>query len=260
MTESGSDPQSAIHSARNVALATMLSRIFGLIRDKITVFVFTKSVADALLLAWTIPNLFRRLFGEGALAAALVPVLAEVEKEQGTKARDCAASAVVTALIAFLGPLLLLLWLGLWQLPEQFFLRWFESESVGRTTRMLLQWMLPYLLLICVAAQLQGLANLAGRFFVPALSPALLNLLWIISALGAYWFSDGDPIWVASGVLLGGVLQIVLQTWELHRVGVHLSPTSIFVESVRRVVRRALPMVLGLARQPDQLAGRSHGG
>src|SRR5262249_20340722 len=89
----------AVRPARHVALATMASRVLGLVRDKATVHFFAPAVADAIYLAWTIPNLFRRLFGEGALSAALVPVLAETEERGGRDARNRVARSVIWSLI-----------------------------------------------------------------------------------------------------------------------------------------------------------------
>jgi len=235
----------------------MASRVLGLVRDKATVFYFSQATADALYLAWTIPNLFRRLFGEGALSAALVPVLAETEERSGREARNRVARSVIWSLIAFLAPLTAALLAALLLLPERFGLGLFESETTGRETLRLLRFTLPYLVLICVAGQLQAVANLAGRFFLPALAPAVGNVTWIAGAVAAGWLArrfgaaasaEPDAIWVAVGILAGGALQVVVQALELARVGENcLKPAPIGTREVSDVSRRMAPMLLGLA-------------
>ena len=249
----------AVKPARNVALATMASRVLGLVRDKVTVYYFAQVTADALLLAWTIPNLFRRLFGEGALSAALVPVLAETERKHGREGRNRVARSVIWSLVAFLVPLTIVLLALLALMPDSVFLALFESEETGHQTLRLLRWTMPYLIFICVAGQMQAVANLAGRFFFPALAPAIGNVTWILGALLAAWLARGslslgtggaplDPSWVAIGMLAGGVLQVVFQWIELLRIGENcLAPAPLRTSEVAEVSRRMAPMLLGLA-------------
>jgi len=245
------DALAAIRPARAIAIATMASRVLGLVRDKVTVFVFDAVTADAILLAWTIPNLFRRLFGEGALSAALVPVLAETEAREGKAGRNRVARSVIWSLIATLVPLTLALITALLVLPERWLLLFFESDATGAKTLRLLRWTFPYLVFICVAGQMQAVANLAGRFFFPALAPALGNVTWIGGALVAWWLAAGgpaDPTWVAVGMVAGGVLQVICQWIELRRVGEEcLAPAPLRTREVADVSRRMAPMVLGLA-------------
>jgi putative peptidoglycan lipid II flippase len=251
-----SDADDAVKPARSVALATMASRVLGLVRDKATVYFFSRSSADALYLAWTVPNLFRRLFGEGALSAALVPVLAETEQREGRAGRNRVARSVIWSLIALLAPLTLALLAALLLVPERHFLRFFESDATGHETLRLLRLTLPYLLLICVAGQMQAVANLAGRFFFPALAPALGNLTWIAGALVAGWLAAGsgtgrnepDTLWVAIGILVGGVVQVLCQWLELLRAGENcLAFAPIRSREVTEVSRRMAPMLFGLA-------------
>jgi len=241
----------AVRPARAIAIGTMASRVLGLLRDKVTVYFFSPVVADAILLAWTIPNLFRRLFGEGALSAALVPVLAETEKREGVAGRERVTRSIIWSLLATLVPLSGALVAALILLPERWLLLFFESDATGRTTLELLRYTFPYLVFICVAGQLQAVANLAGRFFFPALAPALGNVTWIIGAVVAGWLAgdaDADPKWVAIGILAGGALQVACQWWELRRVGCNcFGPAPVRTREVAEVSRRMAPMVLGLA-------------
>ncbi len=239
----------AIRPAKLIAVATLLSRILGLVRDKVTVFVFSRETADALLLAWSIPNLFRRLFGEGALSAALMPVLARAERRGGAPARLAALRSVVCALVLFLVPLCAVMVGVLLLVPERSLLRLFESEQVGRETLTLLRLMLPYLVFVCIAAQVQTFANIVGRFFVQALAPALLNVLWIAFAFiaAARSAEAADARWIAAAVLMGGAAQLLMQYWDLTRAGVRLRAAPVWSEDVRDVVMAAVPMFVGLA-------------
>ena len=244
----------AVKPARNVALATMASRVLGLVRDKVTVYFFPRLTSDAILLAWTIPNLFRRFFGEGALSAALLPVLAETEKREGAAGRNRVARSVIWSLIALLVPLTIAGLLLLAATPERWLAVFFESDAMAHATLRLLRWTLPYLVFICVAGQMQAVANLAGRFFFPALAPTLSNVTWIAGAFFAAWLArrDGsalpDAKWVAIGMLAGGVLQVALQWIELLRVGENcLAPAPIRTREVTDVSRRMAPMLLGMA-------------
>lgn len=249
-----------LRSARSVSLATMCSRVLGLVRDIATVAVFPKAVSDAVVLAWTIPNLFRRLFGEGALSAATTPVLARVESERGRNAMASVASSVATALVVVLVPLSGALIAATFWIPESWWIDLFDSPEKGRTTVRLMSWMLPYLVLICVAAQLQSIANLQGRFFVPAMAPALLNLAWVAGVAVAAWTATDapHPEWIAAAVAVGGVLQVLLQWGELRRVGVHVGLAPIWTPEVKAIAVAAVPLFLGMAaNQLNLLIDRS---
>lgn len=251
MATDGHDPLAAVRPARSIAVATMASRVLGLLRDKATAYWFPQATADAILLAWTIPNLARRLFGEGALASALVPVLAETERTEGREGRNRVARSVIWSLVATLAPLTAALVVALLLVPQRWLLLFFESDATGAQTLRLLRFTLPYLVFICVAGQLQAVANLAGRYFFPALAPALSNLTWIAgAALAGALAGDGaaDADWVALGILAGGVLQVACQAIELARAGERcLAPAPLRTREVAQVTRRMAPMVLGLA-------------
>jgi putative peptidoglycan lipid II flippase len=253
MSDGESAADAAVRPARSVAIATIASRVLGLVRDKATVYFFPGLTADALYLAWTIPNLFRRFFGEGALSAALVPVLAETERREGREGRNRVARSVIWSLIALLVPLTLVLLLTLTVVPERAFFVLFQSDEMARVTLRLLRWTLPYLVFICVAGQMQAVANLAGRFFLPALTPAFGNVTWIAGAVVAGLLAHGaatapDPTWVAIGMLAGGALQVFCQWLELLRVGENcLAPAPIRTREVTEISRRMTPMLLGMA-------------
>ena len=202
------------------SLGTLACRVLGMLRDMATAWLLgLGGVADAFWFAFRIPNLFRQLFGEGAMTASSLPVLtSHLETDPGA-ARQL-ASVVVTLLALFLagvvaaGELLCgLVWLI-----------WGHVPGVGLLMG-LSAVMLPYLLLICVAAQLTTMLYSARHFTVPALSPALLNIVWLAAAwAAARWFADNQvaqAYLLAAAVLLAGAAQVAVQLPTLRRLGFH---------------------------------------
>jgi putative peptidoglycan lipid II flippase len=171
-----------LKSSGAMAAATMTSRVLGLVREVVYAsFMGTGPVASAFKLAFMVPNLFRRLLGEGALTAAFIPIFKHKEVKEGEAEMWRAANAVVSGLLVAAGAVTVLavggisgaLWLGTFS-PE--------------TTLMLqlLRTMFPYMLLVCLAAVFIGMANARGHFFVPALGSVMLNVVMIASVL---WFA-----------------------------------------------------------------------
>ncbi len=217
---------SLIKSASIVSLFTLVSRITGLVRELLIASTFGASaLTDAFNVAFRIPNLFRRFFGEGAFSQAFVPVLAATKAQQGeavTKVLiDDAATVLTWALlgISILGVAAspALVWAmasGLQQNPQGF-------EVAVVMTR----WMFPYIAFMSLVALAAGVLNTWRRFAVPAATPVLLNVCMIAAAwLGAPWFKTlgVEPIYaLAGGVLLGGVLQLAVQMLALKQLGLH---------------------------------------
>ena len=211
-------------SAGIVGLATMTSRVLGVVRDQALAYRFGAGNAmDAFLVALRIPNLLRELFAEGALNAAFVPVFTRRLTNAGREAawrlgaQLINALAVVTGVIALAGivfaePVVRLLAGGYQAVPGKF-------ELTAQLTRIVL----PFLPLVAIAAACMGMLNSLRRFFVPALSPAAYNVCLIVGALAVVPLmpEDGpDPITaVAAAVLAGGAGQIAAQWWALRREG-----------------------------------------
>jgi len=217
---------SLFKSASVVSLLTLLSRITGLVRELLIASTFGASaMTDAFNVAFRIPNLFRRLFGEGAFSQAFIPVLAASKAQQGEGATRGLIDHVATVLAwALLGLSVLgvlgaggLVWAmasGLQQAP-----RGFEVAVV------MTRWMFPYIAFMSLVALGAGVLNTWKRFAVPAATPVLLNVAMIGAAwLGAPWFKTLglEPIYaLAGGVLLGGVLQLTVQWLALRRLNLH---------------------------------------
>ena len=238
----------------------MLSRGLGLVRDMLVARVFGAGMSmDAFVLAFTVPNLFRRLFGEGALSAAFIPVFTEklqksptgpadsppesaaAETAARTHAANRLFSLCATALVIVLGGAVLLGW-GICRLaPAVTELSEKAALFVG-----LLNIMLPYVLLICLAALFSAALQVHRRFGVPALMPVVLNVCWIA---GIFLLCPGLGIYgMAVAILVGGLLQVGLQMPALARRGTRLRPeVDLRDPDLRRVVRLMLPVMLGLA-------------
>ena len=223
-----------------VAVCTLASRILGLVRDIVTARLFgTGSALDMFVLAFTIPNLFRRLFGEGALSAAFIPVFSgEVADPQRDENRLFAA--VITALAALLGVITLAGWAAC--AAALLFLPLSED---WRLFCVLLAIMLPYLPLICLTAVQGAALNVKGHFFVPALAPVLMNVCWI---LAAWLFGDRFGVKALSvGVVVSGILQYAAQVPLVLRFRLRLRPLwDLTQPGLRRVVRLMLPVAFGL--------------
>ncbi len=234
-------------------------------RDAATVRLLGGGLAgDALFFAWTIPNAFRRLFGEGALSAAFMPEFARVLEQEGRdRARDVARVIISTlgALLVLLTATLVIL---LMLLPEQAVASVLDLplEKVDLTRRYLAL-LLPYLAVICVIAQFMGVMHTLGEFVVPALAPVLLNVIWIVAAVVAGPLAGDDTVdrgFVIIAAILGA--SVVQFAWHLPRMkalGVGFRPVRPRVTpELRAVAVRLGPLLLAMgAAQVNVVADRS---
>jgi len=239
--------QSAIRPARAIAGCTFLSRILGFVRDVLSAHFFGTGMAmDAFVLAFTVPNLFRRLFGEGALSAAFIPVFTEYrERRRAERSHDRAEatrlfSVCLTSLSIVLGAAVVAGWAVCWLLPRVAPLSDKMALCLG-----LLRVMLPYALFICVAALFAAALQVHGQFAIPALAPVLLNVCWIA---GLVLLCPTFGIYgIAAAVLLGGALQAAMQVRPLARRGTRVGLVMDWRhEGMRRVARLMLPVMVGL--------------
>ncbi len=217
--------QRLLSSAAGITFLTLLSRILGLVREQVRgYYLGTGTGSDAFGLAAAIPNLFRRLFGEGAMTAAFVPVFTGFIKgeDQGEMRRFL--SAFVTLFAIFLaGFTAMMIFLSPW-LIRTFFPGFGEVPGKLALTIVLTQMMFPYLFLICLAAVAQAVLNSFRVFSPSAATPILLNLA-IIGATVALHDMFPDPSYaMATGFLIGGVLQLFFQLPWLARMRLEIRP------------------------------------
>ncbi len=231
-----------------MAAATLTSRVLGMVREMVYYhFMGIGWVNDAFQYAFTIPNLFRRLLGEGALTAAFIPIFKEKEKRHGEAEMWRAANAVISGLIIAASVVIAVVMIGISvALAAHHF-----SESRELTLR-LLRVMFPYMLLVCIAAAMMGMLNARGHFFIPAMGATMLNVVMIASV---YFLAPhmgttlAEQVFaLAIGVLAAGVAQAAFQVPTLWRDGFRyrwVSPWN--NETVQRVVRQMIPGTLGVA-------------
>ncbi len=227
---------------------TLLSRIFGYLRDLLQASILgAADSADAFVIAFRIPNLLRRLVGEGALTAALVPVFTETRQRDGEEAGwRLAATAFWT-----MGALLLLLTgLGILVSPTLVRVMAFGFTVVpGKLdlTVGLTRIMFPYLLFIGLTALVMALLNSVRVFAAPAFTPVLLNLSIITFALVAARHSTRPATWFAVGVVVGGSLQLgFLLPFLLRRTGLLRPRFSLWDPGIRKIGRLMIPGLFGL--------------
>jgi len=236
-----------VRSTIAVATPTILSRIFGYIRDMIQAYYLgTGRGADAFIIAYIIPNLLRRLTGEGAMTAAFIPVFTQVKKEKSEKELWKFANAfffdltLVMAVLAVLGvvlsPLLVkIIAPGFW-----------DIEGKWELTVFLTRIMFPYIFLISLAALAMAILNSFHKFFVPAFTPVLFNLA-IISLAVLFASKAEEPAFVfAVGVVLGGFFQLAFQLPFLWRRGMRFKLSFSFTHpAVRKAAKLMVPGIFG---------------
>jgi putative peptidoglycan lipid II flippase len=243
-----------LKSSGAMAAATLTSRVLGMVREMVYYsFMGTGWVNDAFQYAFTIPNLFRRLLGEGALTAAFIPVFKEKEKIHGEAEMWRAANAVISGLVvAASGVIVLVL------LVVSLVLAMHQFDAKTELMLRLLRVMFPYMLLVCLAAAMMGMLNARGHFFIPAMGATMLNVVMIASVLWlAPQFGHGLPkeeklpvqiFALAIGVLAAGAAQAAFQLPTLWCDGFRYRWVSPWRdETVHRVIYKMIPGTIGVA-------------
>lgn len=234
---------SFVSSARITSLFTLGSRLAGLGREILFSYFFsTGELLSAFRIAFVIPNLARRLFGEGALSAAVVPVLTRSLRENGEDSSKNLVGSLLAVLAVILGSLTLLaeLMVLVWRLIQ-------DDPAIRLTA-----FTLPYMPMICAVALLSGVLNVRGSFAAPAAAPILFNLIVIGATLVASFGAglEGTALMdvLCLSVLAGGVAQLVLVTLALHRTGFFPRwGEGLRHPQVRAVFLLMAPMFLGLS-------------
>jgi putative peptidoglycan lipid II flippase len=193
-----------------VATATVVSRVLGLVRDQLGAAIFGASLLNtAFLSAFRLPNLFRRLLGEGALTAAFLPNLQQELHEHGRAGAFVLLNKVASWLFVITGTLTALLMLVFSQsrrLPGH--------DEIWYVLADLTVILVPYVVFVCLAAAFSATLQVFHRFLEPALSPIWLNLSMIVSLGGAGLHFASTPLgeihWLCAGVLLGGFFQLAV--------------------------------------------------
>ncbi len=237
---------SVIRSAGLVSGLILVSRAFGLVRDMALAALFGSSMAmDAFVVAFTIPNLFRNLFGEGALSSAFVPVFAETLEKQG-RATVWRFAANMLSLLSLVLAGLVLAGIG----ATALLLAVFPFSPRMALILSLLQIMLPYMFFICLAAFFSAMLNTLRRFALPAATPVVLNLVMIAALLLVCPRLEAEGrlriVVVAWSVVAGGGVQWLMQLPLLMRNGFRLRLAWDWSDPrVRRVIQLMGVAVIG---------------
>jgi putative peptidoglycan lipid II flippase len=232
-----------------VGFYTLLSRILGLIRDIVVARFFGAGMAtDAFFVAFRIPNLLRRLLAEGSLTIAFIPVFSEYLTQKSRKDAFELARAVLYLLSLILVVVTVLgIFLSPWVVRLQ---AWGFGASGPKydLTVLLTRITFPYIFLVSIVAFFMGILNSLRHFAAPAAAPIFLNLGIIASTLWISPFFSQPIIGVAIGVLIGGVLQVLLQLPWLVQKGVSLMPSWMPQHpAVKRIGLLILPAIYGSA-------------
>ena len=230
---------------------TLISRFMGLARDLVISAVLGASgniAADAYYTALSFPNLFRRIFAEGAFTAAFVPSYSAVLVQEGKEAadrlaRDAMATLTFATLVLTIAAQLTMPWLMHAINPG-----YFSDPAKFRLAIILTQITMPYLPCMALVALMSGVLNARGRFIVSAAVPTILNAVMLAAVI-----PQTDPIkaayWASGGVLLAGLLQAGLLFWGVRRVGakIGLSVMPRLTPDIKQLMWLAIPGALAAA-------------
>jgi len=247
---------------------TLLSRILGFVREVLSAALFgdTSAIWDAFVTAWRVPNLFRRFFGEGAISTSLQTALTEADGDGGNEAgRRLFLRTVRTTFVVLLAVSVVAMGVA-YAVPDAFL------GSDPAPVRELIVRLLPFVVMICLAALCAGALNVRGHFTAPNLAPSLMNLVWIATLvwIGVEFVwgaaappSDGPALksyqlemarWLAWGALASGAVQVAVQVPALRANGLlgRVEAGSKVDESdlrrrARGVLWTSVPLALGAA-------------
>jgi len=245
--------------ANLMSFLTIISRVFGLLRDKLCATYLGNKTTEwsAFWMGFQLPNLFRRIFGEGALTAIFVPIYTRTLHEKGQAEATRLASATVSLLVLVLG--------GLTILGEAVMLPILFTSNPGSNgwlAALMIAIMLPYCVMVCLVALLGAIATVHEKFIAQSISPIILNLFMAAAAAIPAWYWLGHHpgqilhlrdlrsavTWVAVAVIAAGVVQVLQMLPTLRRSGVHLRPgLKLRDPALAEIVRSMVPMILGLS-------------
>jgi putative peptidoglycan lipid II flippase len=232
-----------------ISSMTMLSRVTGLLRESLFARAFGASAySDAFIVAFRIPNLLRRLFAEGAFAQAFVPILSEYKTQHGHDATKVLVDHVATTLV---WATVLTSIVGIVFSPA---LIWLIADGLDKNAEAvwMTRLMFPYIACMSFVALAGGVLNTWRQFKIPAFTPVLLNVAFILASLFLVQFLETPIYAMAIAVLVGGLLQVGLQIPALRKIGMlprlAFNPlTGLRDPGVRRMLRKMGPAVFAVS-------------
>ena len=238
-----------LKSLATISSMTLLSRILGFVRDFVIARIFGAGMlTDAFFVAFKLPNLLRRLFAEGAFSQAFVPILGEYKNKQGDTEAKRLVDHVATLLILFLCIVTLS---GMAAVPLLVYVsaQGFAADATKfALTVELTRITFPYIFFMSLVALAGGILNTWSRFAVPAFTPVLLNLSFIVMALFVAPYFHPPVLVLGWAVFLGGTLQFAFQIPYLKRINMLPSFSLDWKDTgVRRILKLMAPAVLGVS-------------
>ncbi len=229
---------SFISNTLSFSLATFFSRILGYLRDATIAFFFgANPLTDAFFIAWKLPNTFRQLLGEGSFNAVFIPIYTEELKNNPKSAQEY-INSLFTYYILFITFLTLTLIIFA-DFVVKILAPGFIEKSIFDETVNLIRLLLPYLILVSIVSFFMALLNTKDRFFLPAFTPALLNLSFIVSA---FIFANSLGIYsLVIGALFGGFLQVITLIPVFFKEGFRIRFTLKVHPSIKKTLKKLAP-------------------
>jgi putative peptidoglycan lipid II flippase len=240
-------------AAGSMSVAVLLSRVLGLVREQVLAALFGAGYSiDAFVVAFRIPNLLRDLFAEGALSTAFVTVFSQHDQRLGPERTWRLANNVIACFAILVGGISLLGMLFSPQLVDLMAPDFGLVPGKLQLTWTMTRIMFPFLLLVSLSAVVMGILNTKEKFFIPALSSSFFNLGSIVVGVGLALLLPrlgvSAIVGMAWGTLAGGLMQLLIQTPQLRRVGFRLQGVlDLRDEGLRQIFRLMLPAVVGLS-------------
>jgi putative peptidoglycan lipid II flippase len=247
LTETVTHKRQILKSASIISIITVASRILGYVRDqRLTLLLGTTGLADSFVLAYRIPNILRRLVGEGSMTASFIPVFTDYMRNRSREETWEFANRLFWTFCVILSGLTVL---GVIFSP--LFVRFFSmfgKNQVQFEAIYLNRLMFPYILFIGMAAMAMAILNCFHIFGPPAATPILLNISFIVFSVAAVWKHFSSPAAaLAVGVLVGGIFQFFWQVPQLVKRGMNFKFAVSFTDpGVRRVARLMVPGFIGM--------------
>ncbi len=243
-----SEKKNIARAAGVLGAATILSRIMGMVRDMVVSRLFGAGFAtDAFFGAFQIPNMLRRFFAEGALTSAFVPTFSETLSREGEGGARELANVCFTLLTIVMAGITLAGILFSPQIVGFMFPGFRGVPAKFELTVFLNRLMFPYIFFISLVALCMGILNTVRHFFTPAISTVFLNVSMILSAWILHDRFSVPITALAVGVIIGGILQLLLQLPTLYRLGFPIRPSFAFGHpTVRRISLLMVPSIFGV--------------
>ncbi|MDR1122418.1 MAG: murein biosynthesis integral membrane protein MurJ [Endomicrobium sp.] len=240
-----------VKNVGKISFGTMLSRIFGYIRDMLVAYFFGTGVfADAFYVAFKVPNLFRRVFGEGSFSVAFMPVFCEYLHIKDKNETQKFLNIVFTALFIIL---FMISVFGVFFAPTfARIIAWGFTDDTEKIqlTIDLIRLMFPFILFICLAAFLLAILNTLYSFFIPALAPSMLSFseIFYMLTVAPLFVSKSQIKGLAVSIIVGSILHFFVQYLKLKSLGWHLKfMLDLKHPGIKKIAVLMLPSLVGLS-------------